>query len=663
MLLALPLPSHEMPTTPSLKSTYAALLPTLIAGCARTPSPPVRPPIAPTSLASAAATLLPPFSPRATDPARKAKLEALAPRLDALLRETLKAGGATGLAVGIVLDGELAYERGFGVRDLVSGDPVDADTVFRIASMTKGFTALAAMKLRDDGRLSLDAPASMYVPELSALVPPTRDAAPITTRLLLTHASGLPYDDLWGAVTFGQGDAELSAFLKTGVSFATVPGERYAYSNLGYALLGKIVASASGMRFRDYVTSRILRPLGMPSTVWEVDDVPPARLATGYAHDGDRMLPEPRPADRAFDAAGGLYTSLRDFARYVAFNLAAYPPRDDAESGPVRRSTLREMHAGQRWTRWGDRDTPVAWEKDGKLRLSAGSYGFGWISLTTCSEEGRVQHGGYEPGYFANAILLPRHGVAFLTLATSAPIGWMSYARTFAILREGGVMSARIDPAPAPDPALVDARSAIDRLVERWDSADAARVFDPSSLGYTWHAHLGDDFAKLASDHGHCRTEGSLEVHGRMHGSWRLACDRGAITFDALLTPANPPRVQAAIWRAELPADPRTARAAARLTAMMDHWDDSVASELLAPAVDRQRARRSLAHLAIDHGSCTVVNGVIETDHQPLANDQRDRFQLACRDGGVDLTFKLDDRAQITEFDTTTPELPDDTCR
>jgi CubicO group peptidase (beta-lactamase class C family) len=588
---------------------------------------------------------------------------ALAPRLDALFREKMKAGGATGLAVGIVLDGERAYARGFGVRDTESRDPVDQDTVFRIASLTKSFTALAVMKLRDEGRLSLDAPAASYVPELAALVPPTRDAAPITARLLLTNASGLPYDDFWGAVTFGQSDEELAAFLKTGVSFATVPGTRYAYSNLGYALLGMVVARTSGVSFRNYVTTHLLRPLGMPSTVWEAGDVPPSRLATGYARDGDRWLPEPRPADGAFDAAGGLYTSLRDLARYVAFNMAAYPPRDEIETGPVRRSTLREMHEGQRWMRRGDRDRPVAWQRDGELGLSAGSYGFGWHNLTTCSEEGRVQHGGYEPGYFANIIMLPRHGVAFLTLATNAPIGWMSYGGVFALLREGGVMSPRIDPAPAPAPALVEAKAAIDRLVERWDGAEATRIFDRPSLRYAWHAHIGDDFARLARDHGHCRPEGALEVHGRMHGSWRLACDRGAITFDALMSPANPPRVQAATWSEELPADARNARAATRLAAMIGRSDEGATADLFAPSVDRPRARKTLARLAIDHGVCTVISGVLEIDHEPLGNDRRARFHLACAEGPVDLTFTLDDAGQIAEFGASSPAAPDATCQ
>jgi hypothetical protein len=101
----------------------------------------------------------------------------------------------TGLAVGIVVDGELAYAKTFGVRDIASGQPIDADTVFRIASITKSFTALAVLKLRDGGRLVLDAPAATYLPEMSTFVGLTRDAPPITVRMLLMHASGIAFDD------------------------------------------------------------------------------------------------------------------------------------------------------------------------------------------------------------------------------------------------------------------------------------------------------------------------------------------------------------------------------------------------------------------------------------------------------------------------------------
>ena len=348
----------------------SVLAASLLAACARPATSVVMKPVAP-GVAHGPA----PFSPGRADPERRARLATLAARLDEHYRAELEQQRATGAVVGIVLEGELVYTGSFGVRDVETHAPVDADTVFRIASLTKSFTASAVMKLRDEGKVMLDAPIATYLPQ--AVFLSEHDAVPITTRHLLTMTSGLPYDDQWGAVTFGYSDAELAALLRSGVTLAHPPGETYAYSNLGYALLAAIVERVSGTPFREYVTKNLLLPLGMTSTVWDARDQAPTRQAVGYYRDGDMLTQEPQPNDGVFAAAGGLHTSLNDYARYVAFQLAAYPARGEAETGPLRRSTLREMHAGERWMRWTDQ-APVAWrtpegrlafERDVRLRL------------------------------------------------------------------------------------------------------------------------------------------------------------------------------------------------------------------------------------------------------------------------------------------------------
>ncbi|MET0596136.1 MAG: serine hydrolase domain-containing protein, partial [Polyangiaceae bacterium] len=483
---------------------------------------------------------LPLFMPPRADAARRAKLEAIAPKVDAHFAAKFKEARATGLAVGILLDGELVYERFFGVRDLSSRMPVDGDTVFRIASITKSFTALAALKLRDEGRLAIDAPVATYAPELAALVPPTRDAAPVSLRLLLSNAAGLAYDDLWGAVTFGKNEDELAALLRNGVQFSTAPGSRYAYSNLGWALVGKVFERVSGARYRDYVTSNLLRPLGMNSTVWDASDVPAGRLAVGYYRDGDKLVEEPRPSDGVFAAAGGLYTSLHDYARYASLHLAAYPPRDDAESGPVRRSTLREMHEGQRWARM-DKDAPVVRAGDDGLSLEAPSYGLGWLNVTSCTEEGRVQHGGMEPGYFAWVVLMPAARIGYVALATTEHVGRIARPGAFEILREAGLLTP---PATRPHPVLAGLPVVFSRLLETRDADLFARTFDPDSLKYSWNHRLRDDLARIARERGRCSSDGKLDVHGAHHGSFRMKCERGAVRFEVLLSPATPPQVQ-----------------------------------------------------------------------------------------------------------------------
>src|SRR5262249_21939050 len=150
--------------------------------------------------------------------------------------------------------------KGFGVRDVASGAPVDPDTIFRIASMTKSFTALAILKLRDDGKLGLDEPAARYVPELTSLPYPTRDAPPITVRHLLSHGAGFPEDNPWGDRQLPLSNEAFRALLTKGISFSHAPGTDFEYSNLGFMILGRVVTRVSGVPYSEYVTKEILAP-------------------------------------------------------------------------------------------------------------------------------------------------------------------------------------------------------------------------------------------------------------------------------------------------------------------------------------------------------------------------------------------------------------------
>jgi len=654
-----------MPTSPDLR--LHVVCPTLLlalgllAGCAGSAvaPPPEHPPALPPFV---------PFTPGRADPTRKAKLDAVAPALDTLFAGKMKESGATGLAVGIILDGELAYQRGFGVRDLASRAPVDGDTVFRIASMTKSFTALSVLKLRDEGRVQLDVPADRYWPMLGALRPPTQDAPPISLRLLLTNASGLAYDDLWGTVTFGRNDDGLAELLQRGLQFSTAPGTRYAYSNLGWALLGKVVERVSGRSYRTYVTEDILRPLGMTASVWDATDVPPARLAIGYRRSDDgRYIEEPRAPDGVFAAGGGLYTSLHDYARYAAFQLAAYPPRDDPEMGPVRRSTLREMHAGQRWVR-GDKDAPVVRNTDDGLVLGAASYGFGWLSVASCTEDPRVQHGGFEPGYFGWVVLNPQARVGFVALSTSGPVGIASRFAVFQVLRDAGLLVA---PATRPHRAMEEAAAAMPVLLERWEPALYERTFDPDSARYSWNAGVREQFERLGREHGRCRPARPLDLYGPLHGDLRLTCERGAITFDLFLSPATPPRLQHAGIKEEFPAD-GVAQAAAKAIAeairapeggdsarRADDW--SVLP--LAPTMNAARTGRTLQRFGLSHGACTVERGWLEVSHEVFKVERTARAALKCKGGPLEIAFSTDSESgRITSVEIHPPQDPGAAC-
>jgi CubicO group peptidase (beta-lactamase class C family) len=145
-----------------------------------------------------------------------------------------------------VVDGQPVHLGTTGFRDIPTKSPVTADTVFRIASMMKSFTAMAILKLRDEGKLALDDPAEKYVPEMKALKYPTSDSPKITVRQLLSHSEGFPEGNPWGDRQLADSEEQLSALIKSGIPFSNTPGVAYEYSNYGFAILGRIVSNVSG---------------------------------------------------------------------------------------------------------------------------------------------------------------------------------------------------------------------------------------------------------------------------------------------------------------------------------------------------------------------------------------------------------------------------------
>jgi len=269
------------------------------------------------------------------------KLSASFADVDHVFTEFATQAHVPGAAWGIVVDGELAHTGQTGWRDVAARAPVDADTVFRIASMTKSFTAMAVLELRDEGKLSLDDPAERYVPEMKNLKYPTSDSPRITIRHLLSHSTGFPEDNPWGDRQLADTDEQLSQMLRSGIPFSNPPGVAYEYSNYGFAILGRIVSTVSGTKYADYVTANILRPLGMTSTTLEPSAVPANRLAHGYRWEDGRWKDEPLLSNGSFGSMGGMLTSIRDLSRYVGVFLSAWPSRDGPETAPIRRASLR----------------------------------------------------------------------------------------------------------------------------------------------------------------------------------------------------------------------------------------------------------------------------------------------------------------------------------
>ena len=349
--------------------------------------------------------------PRFTDPGRLTKLESALPEVDRIFTAYAASQKIPGMIWGVVIDGRLAHVGSSGVRERSSSDKITNDTAFRIASMTKSFTALAVLKLRDDGRLSLEDPVSRWIPAFARMERPTRDTPPLTVRQLLSHSAGFPEDNPWGDQQLSATDAMMDDWLARGIPFSTPPGTRYEYSNYTFGLLGRVVTMAAGVPYEQYVDTEILSKLHMDGSTFQFADVPPARRAIGYRLKPDGTYAEEPPLPHgAFGSMGGLLTTANDLAKYVAFHLSAWPARDDEDSGPVRRASVREM--AHLWTP----SNLTARLTNGQLSASQTGYGFGLRVTSDCRFEQIVAHGGGLPGFGSYMAWLPDYGVGIFAM-------------------------------------------------------------------------------------------------------------------------------------------------------------------------------------------------------------------------------------------------------
>lgn len=477
-------------------------------------------------------------APGFADPARVDKLRGAFPQIDRLMRDFASRTHVPGIAYGVIIDGELAHTGAAGFRDLETKSEVTPDTVFRIASMTKSFTAMSILKLRDEGKLSLDDPAERYVPELKGLKYPTTDSPRITIRHLLSHAAGFPEDNPWGDRQLADTDDEMSAMLREGIPFSHAPGIEYEYSNYGFAILGRIVSRVSGMPYRDYVQANILKPLGMTSSTLEPRDVPADRLAHGYRWEDEQWKEEPQLPDGAFGSMGGMLTSIRDLARYVGVYMSAWPPHDGPETAPIRRASLREMQHV-----WSPRRASVRRDAaSGGIELSSGGYAFGLGVSQTCAFAHVVSHSGGLPGFGSQMRWLPDYGVGIIALGNKTYTGWSQVfdGAIDALAATGGLQPRQ----PQPAAALVDAKNAVSRLIQQWDDSLADRIAAENLFLDESKDRRRRELDALRAQLGACAPDGAFDVENRLRGAWTMTCDRGQLRVEITLAPTEPPLVQ-----------------------------------------------------------------------------------------------------------------------
>lgn len=337
--------------------------------------------------------------PISTSVAESTGNEQVAQRLDRLLRNSADPR-SPGLAVLVKVDGKLLLEKGYGVRRAGSADLIDTHTNFRLASLSKEFTAMAVMLLVHDGKLRYDTTLTQIFPEF-----PSYGRA-ITVRQLLTHTAGLPdYEDLMDLEEKTNGpmwspsnqiqDAEVLALLEKQKEGRFPPGSQWAYSNSGYVVLGLIVAKTSGIPFGDFVRTRIFDPLGMKdSVVYQKGKNEVANRAFGSSPSSvGKFSVTDQSSTSATLGDGGIYSNVSDMSRWDDA-LRNHTLLSDAEFAPALVPVRLANGAPARWP-----------PEPGDDNLAPGEpvdYGFGWF-LNPWEGHTRMWHFGTTMG-FRNAI-------------------------------------------------------------------------------------------------------------------------------------------------------------------------------------------------------------------------------------------------------------------
>jgi CubicO group peptidase (beta-lactamase class C family) len=567
------------------------------------------------------------------DPGRAARVRAVAPAIDAHFAEAHGELGAPGIAYGIAIDGELVHSGGCGVRDLESGSAPDADTAFRICSMTKSFVAMVVLSLREEGRLDIDAPVAEIAPDLRALADAGPDAPPVTVRQLLTMDAGLPQDDPWADRLMAHDNAWVSAeVFARGATRSRAPGTAFEYSNYGWAALGRVIEVVTGQRHQDVVRERVLEPLGLRSTVWSAGDLPPEQVASGYSTAGDGFTKEVPLADGGyFSALGGLYSSVRDLARWSGVFLGAEPPREAPEEAPVSRATLREMGRARSAfppsVEWPSLADPPG--------LVAGGYGYGLMIWHERDGQRHVGHPGGLPGFGTLMRWVPELGLSVILLAN------LTYAKCEWPARQALALTAREAALPQrtirTDPGLLAARDAVDGLVQRWDDDVAARVFAPNVHLDCRLSERRDELAGLRERHGALAREGDFEPEDALRGHWRLRGERGHVELEITMAPTVPPLVETLSVESVLPPSGRLGELAAVAVRLASEPEATALDRLLAPGADVGEVLRGLrvaSALYGPFGEPAAVGGDGETTST---------LRLPGPRGSIDLELSLDE--------------------
>lgn len=469
--------------------------------------------------------------PRFADSAAFQNLTKYFPVVDSVFAKYARKNNFPSIAYGLVVGNQLIYSNATGLANVKDKTKASTKSLYRIASMSKSFTAMAILKLRDEGKLSLNDPVSKYIPEINKGGALTTDAQPITILNLLTMSAGFPEDNPWGDRQLADTDQELLDHLNNGISFSNVPGVTYEYSNMGFAMLGRIISTVSGTPFQKYITENIMKPIGMNDSKWEYTEIPAATFAPGYRWEDETWKEEPVLHDGIYGAMGGMICSIEDFSKYVGLHLSAWPARNDADNGPVRRSSIREMH--QPWRVSGvfvDAKT-----RSGVSCPAASGYGYGLGWRQDCNGTVRIAHSGGLPGYGSQWAIYPEYNIGVVSFANHT-YGAPSYANSLVLdtlIQLAGIRKRELPPSRI----LSQRKEEIIALLPDWNDAVNAKIFAENFWMDSDLDHRRAETKKIFDEAGEIVKTSIVTPENQLRGSFIIECKNKNVRVFFTLTP------------------------------------------------------------------------------------------------------------------------------
>lgn len=474
---------------------------------------------------------------KAQDERLKNIKEAL-PKIDQIFKDYAEKNHYPAFVYGLVLDGKLIHSGNIGYTNLEKKVLATNQSDFRIASMSKSFTAMAILKLRDEGKLKLDNPAYLYIPELKNQQLLSKDAPAITVRNLLTHSAGFPEDNPWGDRQLAISDEAMLKMFRKGISFSNNPSTAYEYSNMGFAMLGYIIKKVSGKTYQQYINEKILKPLGMNHTDWEYSQVPAEQLAHGYRWLNENWVEQPLLHDGAYGAMGGMITTIDDFAKYVAFHQSAWPASDAPEKGPVKRSSVREMQ--QPWQFIGV--NPNYKYPTGRKTPMANAYGYGLGHATDGEGRRSVGHSGGLPGFGSNWRILQDYGLGVISFSnlTYANAGYFNVQ-----VLDTLVALAHLKPRAIPvSPILKQRTKELIAILPTWKNAESTGIFAENFFLDYFEESLRKEATPIFENAGKIIGLKEIKPENNLRGTFTLEGEKANIEISFTLTPENPALIQ-----------------------------------------------------------------------------------------------------------------------